>query len=241
MFNIFKLIILIIFISIVSFNCERDLTSSTDFSSVGSITILNPKGGERYSVDESVNVEWETNNLNEDLRIELINNDQSVFAVNNIPNTGNYFFQIPGSVAPSKTYQLKIESVIHPEVFDINRSYFEIAPKIDGRWFYSNLTEDSGLEIDLELLSFINNSFIGSGTFHLRYISFGEITDYMMADTIGGILSYPDMSFTMKENNNKEFNFIGKMTTNNKIQGRIFGVVNNTYGNLNDSLTLIRK
>jgi hypothetical protein len=241
MFNIFKLIILIIFISIVSFNCERDLTSSTDFSSVESITILNPKGGERYSVDESVNVQWETNNLNEELRIELIKDDQSVFAVNNIPNSGEYIFQIPGSIAPSKKYQLKIESVIHPEVFDINKTYFEIAPKIDGHWFYPNLTEDSGLEIDLELLSFINNSFIGNGTFHLRYISFGEITDYMMADTIGGILSYPDISFTMKESNNKEFNFVGKMITNNSIQGRIFGVVNNTYGNLNDSLTLIRQ
>jgi hypothetical protein len=226
---------------IISFNCERDLPSSYNYNRTGSIVLLNPKGGEIYSINDTINVEWVSYNLNELLRLEMINENKAVYSVNNIPDSGSYILEIPDSLVPSETYQLKIESMIHPEINDINKEYFEIAPRIDGHWFYSDLNEFSGIEIELEMQSYISNSFIGSGVFHFRYFFSGNPVDYIRVDTVGGILQYPDVGFVMRELNGKEFNFVGEMITNNQISGRLFGFIDSDYGNLSDSLILIRQ
>lgn len=234
-------ILTILLLSFCLSDCQRDITSSSDFSGTESISLLNPKGGERYTVDQTINVQWSASNITGDIRIELINENQSVYSVNNVLNTGIYILQVPVDILPSKKYQIKILSMNHPEIFDISRTYFEIAAGINGRWYYSSLTEFSGLELDLNLLAFINDSFIGRGKFHLKYLSQGNLIDYEKMDTVAGVLNYPDVSFVMREPGYKEFNFTGKMVSIGEISGKISGFIDSTYGNLNDSLTLVRQ
>ena len=236
-----KTILLIIVLSLISFNCQREISSSNYYDKAISISLIKPDGGERYTVDDLVDVRWSWDNLDDSLRIELFNADLPVYSINGIPNSGYYTFRIPADIIPSKEYKLKIESMTHPEIFDISNTAFEIAPLIDGHWYYSDLTEFSGIEIELFLISFINESFIGSGSFHLKYRSMGNLKNYERSDTVGGTMSYPNISFIMREPGGKEFNFVGQMITNATIRGRIRGFVDSTYGSLDDSLTLTRQ
>ena len=233
--------ILLLLFALVSFSCERELSSSYTYGPEQSVTLLNPAGGEVYTNDEVVNISWLSNNIDGKIRIELIREGESVYSVNNIPDTNSYIFKIPGEIIPSKKYQLKIESMNSPDIFDINTNYFEISPLIDGKWNYSNLELDSGLEIRLQLNSVFNNAFLGNGHFHLRYFSGGTIMNYEAADSVGGTVSYPDFFFIMREPGNKEFHFIGKMVAGDRIRGKITGYVDSNYGSLEDSITLVRE
>ncbi len=235
------IILLLPLLSVCFFNCEREITSSGDYNGIESISLLHPRGGEKYTVDQTIYVQWNTSNISDNMRIELINDNESVYSQNNISNTGIYILGLPADLIPSKKYQLKILSMNNPEIFDISEPYFEIAPLIDGRWYYSNMTEFSGLELDLNLITFINDSFIGRGIFHFKYRSSGNLVNYEKTDTVAGVISYPDISFVMREPEYKEFYFTGKMMTVGEIKGRITGFIDSTYGNLNDSLTLVRQ
>jgi hypothetical protein len=170
-----------------------------------------------------------------------MNNDTSVYSINDVPNSGNYVLLVPAEIIPSKRYKLKIESMVNPEVFDTSKNYFEIAPLIDGIWYYSNLTELSGLELNLNIFTFGNDSFFGQSHFHFQYLFFGDPVSYERMDTVGGVVVFPDIRFVMREPGNKEFDFTGKMTASDRISGRITGFIDSTYGNLNDTLTLVRQ
>ncbi len=233
------IILLLISMSVIS--CERELSSSYTYGPEQSVTLLSPAGGEVFTSDETVSVSWLSKNFDGRLRIELIREGESVYSVSNIPDSGSYSLIVPGEIIPSKKYQLRIESMNDPEIADINSFFFEISPLIDGDWNFSNIDLDSGMEIRLQLSSFLSNAFLGSGHFHLRYFYRGAVVNYIAADTVSGIISYPDVSFKMREPGNKEFNFSGKMITVSRIRGKIFGFVNSTYGSLTDSITLVRE
>ncbi len=241
MIKAFKIYPAILLFSLIYINCERDLPSSYNYGRTESISLVSPAGGERFNYDQPVEVKWTSENLEDSLRIELFNDSKPVYSINHIPNSGEYILDIPLEIVPSKKYQLKIESMVNPEISDMNPAYFEIAPQIDGHWHYSNLSEISGLEVTLDLSSFTNDAFLGNGTFHFKYISHGMPVDYLREDTVGGVITYPDISFVMKEPGNKRFNFSGKMISNGMINGRISGFIDTTYGNLNDTLTLVRE
>ncbi len=232
---------LILLLLSLPFGCERELSSSYTYGPEQSVTLLNPAGGEVFTNDETVIISWSSRNLDGMLRIELIREGESVYFVNNIPNSGSYVLSIPGEIIPSKRYQLKIESMDNPEISDITSIFFEISPLIEGRWKYSDLELDSGLEIRLQLSSFLSNAFLGNGYFHLRYYSGGALINYEAVDTVGGTISYPDVSFKMREPGNKEFNFSGKMVSGSQIRGKISGYVDSSYGSLEDSITLVRQ
>ncbi len=233
--------ILFLLLTLISFSCERELSSSYTYGPEQSVTLLSPAGGEVFTNNETVVISWFSRNLDGKLRIELIRDGMSVYSVGSIPDSGNYPLKIPGEIIPSKKYQLKIESMNSPEISDITPLYFEIAPLIDGQWYYSNLELDSGLEIRLQLTRFLTDAFLGNGYFHLRYFSAGAVVNYEAVDTIGGTISYPDISFKMREAGNKEFDFTGKMETGSRIRGKISGFVDSGYGAINDSITLVRQ
>lgn len=230
-----------ILLPLIFFNCERDISSSYNYNKTESITLIIPQGGERFTIGQPLNIQWSSLNLSNNLRLELMNNDTSIYSVNDIPNSGNYVLLVPSSIIPSKKYKLKLESMVNPEVSDTSRNYFEIAPLIDGHWSHSYLSEFSGLELDLDLFTFGNDSFLGRGHFHFQYLLYDEMVSYERTDTVGGVISYPDIRFVMRETGNKEFNFTGKMTASDRISGRITGFIDSTYGNMNDTLTLRRQ
>lgn len=233
--------ILILLSALVSFSCERELSSSYTYGPEQSVTLLNPVGGEVYTNEEILNISWLSKNIAGKIRIELLREGKSVYAVNDIPDSGSYILKIPGELTPSKKYQLKIESMYSPEIFDETSTYFEISPLIEGKWTYSDLEEDSGLEIRLQLSSVFTDAFLGNGYFHLRYFAGGRIVNYEAADTVGGTVSYPDFSFRMREPGNKEFIFSGKMVTGSMVRGKISGYVDAVYGSLEDSITIVRQ
>ncbi len=233
--------ILILLFALISFSCERELSSSYTYGSEHSVTLLNPVGGEVYTNEEVVNISWLSKNLDGKMRIELIREGGSVYAVNDIPDSGSYILKIPGELTPSKKYQLRIESMNSPDIFDITSSYFEISPLIEGKWNYSDLELNSGLEIRLQISRFFTDAFLGNGYFHIRYFYRDSIVDYEAVSTVGGTVSYPDISFKMSEPGNKVFNFNGKMVTGSMIRGKITGFVDSVYGNIDDSITIIRQ
>ncbi len=230
-----------IFLFFISLNCYRDEPSSYNFNKTESIRLINPQGGERFTANQIINVQWLSVNLTGYLRLELIDSTIEVYSVRNIPDSGSYEFRIPASVAPSKNYKLKIESMTQPEIFDVNKYYFEIAPDIDGDWFYSNVNEGAGLEINLNLSAYVGESFIGDGTFYFKYQAPGGLKGYESDITANGILSFPQIGIQIKGSDNREFDFTGQMITNSEIKGKIMGVIDSTYGSINDSLTLIRQ
>jgi hypothetical protein len=237
-----SLIVLItIFFTFATIDCYRDQPSSYNTGKLQSITLLNPQGGERFTADQPINVQWVSVNMTGNLRIELIDSTTEVYSVNNIPDSGSYILQIPESAFPSKSYHLKIESMIYPEIFDINKYDFEIAPDINGSWFYSNVNEGSGLEVNLDLSAYVGESFLGDGTFYFKYYIHGELRGYESNVTAGGILSFPQIGFKIRGNNNREFDFTGQMVTVDIIKGKIIGFVDSTYGSIDDSLTLVKQ
>lgn len=237
--QIIKLLLLLT--AFISLNCERDLTSTYDYGKAETISLILPRGGEKYTTDQSILIQWTSVNLDGPLRIELIDDDQVVYAVNDVKNTGNFVLQLPPEIIPSVKYLIKIGSMANPEIFDITSTNFEIAPRIQGTWYYSDLKEISGFELNLLLFPFLSNTFFGSGYFHLRYFSSGSLINYERADTVGGIISYPDVTITLRESSGKEFNFTGRMINNSAISGKISGFVDSTFGTLNDTLTLRRQ
>ncbi len=234
-------IILLLLLSLFSFSCERELSSTYTYGPEQSLTLLSPAGGEVYTNDETVIISWLSSSLNGKVRVELIREGESVYSVSDIPDSGSYSLKIPAELIPSKKYLLKILSMNHPEISDVTPLYFEISPLIDGTWEYSNLELDSGLEIRLRLSSFFSDIFLGNGYFHLRYLSNSGIVNYESADTVGGTVNYPDISFKMREPGNKEFGFSGKMVSGSRIRGKITGYVDSSYGVLGDSVILIRQ
>jgi hypothetical protein len=237
--QIIKLLLLLP--AFLSLSCERDLTSTYDYGKAETISLILPKGGEKYTTADIILIQWTSVNLDGPLRIELLNDNQIVYSVNDVKNAGNYILKLPAEVIPSKNYLLKIASMIHPEIFDIIKMYFEIAPLIDGTWYYSDLNAGPGFELNVELSSFIDNAFFGRGYFHLRYFSFDSLINYVRTDTLGGTISYPDVNFVMREQNGKKFFFTGQMINNSAISGKISGFVDSTFGTLNDTLTLQRQ
>jgi hypothetical protein len=226
---------------IIPTGCERELSSSYSYGPEQSITLIKPAGGEIYTNDEIVIISWLSRNLDGKLRIELIREGESVYAVNSIPDSGNYILRIPGELIPSKKYQLRIESMTNPEVSDITAIYFEIAPLIDGNWYYSNIEELSGLEIRLQLAGLLANAFLGNGYFHLRYFSAGNVINYQSADTVGGTISYPTVNFKMRNRDSRELKFSGEMVTGGRIEGKISGYIDSVYGSIDDSIKLVRQ
>ena len=233
--------IIIVLPALIYMDCYRDQPSSYNFDKIQSINLISPQGGEHFKMNDSVNVQWTSVNLTGLLRIDLIDSTTEVYSIGKINNTGTYTLQIPGSVAPSKNYKLKIESMSYPQVNDITKNYFEISPDIDGHWFYSNVENDQGMEVNLNLSSYIGDSFSGEGTFYFKYFYIGTLRGYDDSVTVIGILSFPRIGIQLNGSSNREFNFTGEMVTNNEIRGKMIGFIDSTYGSINDSLILRRQ
>lgn len=235
------LTIVLIILPLILPGCERDITSSVDYNKPVSITLIVPRAGDRFAADQPLYIQWSSVNVEGMLRAELLNNDSSVYSVNNIPNAGNFVLKFPVDIIPSKRYQLKLEVMTEPQVFDKNKDYFEITPVIEGHWYYSNLSEASGLALELDLVSFGNDYFFGRGHFRFNYLQHDTTVNYEKTDTVGGSINYPVINIVLREPGNKEFDFSGKMSTGGRISGRLTGFIDSTYGFLNDTLTLVRQ
>ena len=149
--------------------------------------------------------------------------------------------KIPSSAGPSKNYKLIIESMKNPGVHDATKYNFEIVPVAAGDWYYSNVNEIAGLEISLHLASYINDSFIGDGTFYFKYISHGEPAGYESYVTASGIFSYPQIGIQLKGDDNRQFDITGQMIGSGEIRCRITGWIDQTFGTIDDSLILSRQ
>ena len=68
-----SLIVLItIFFTFATIDCYRDQPSSYNTGKLQSITLLNPQGGERFTADQPINVQWVSVNMTGNLRIGSI-------------------------------------------------------------------------------------------------------------------------------------------------------------------------
>lgn len=225
----------------LSLNCYRDQPSSYNIDKIQSIDLISPQGGERFKSNQSIQIKWTSANIKSSLRIELKDSSLQIFSIDDIPDIGNFYLQIPSSAGPSKYYKLIIESMDNPEVNDATKNYFEIVPVADGQWFYSNVEEGTGMEIWLNLWSYVGDSFQGEGTFYFKYLSHNELAGYEGNITVNGILSYPQIGFEIKGDNEREFDLTGRMTRSGEIRGKITGFIDSTYSSIDDSLVLLRQ
>ncbi|HSD62225.1 MAG TPA: hypothetical protein VLB50_00445 [Ignavibacteriaceae bacterium] len=231
----------ILLLSLISLNCYRDQPSFYNINKIQSLNLIYPRGGETFKSDQIIPVSWESANINSDLKIGLIDGTMQIYSVGNIPDSGGYSLKIPSSAAPSKNYKLIIESMKNPEVHDGTKYNFEIIPVAAGDWYYSNVNEVAGLEISLHLASYINDSFIGDGTFYFKYISHGKPAGYESYVTASGVFSYPQIGIQLKGDDDRHFDISGQMIGSGEIKCRITGWIDESFGTIDDSLTLSRQ
>ncbi|GEM_PF-4810352 len=229
--------ILVLLLTLISCSKEPTTSNDDDNNNAEKITLLYPIGGEYFSIGQTINTNWSSNNISSNLKIELLNNSQQVHSITNIQNSGNYSFTIPTSLTPAKTYQIKIISMNNPNIYDLNENYFEIRPNINGRWLYSRINNGFGLKMDV-VLNYSNDAITGTGYFYFKYNYGGNPRGYESGVDISGVLSYPLISFTLTGSDNTKFNFTGEFSAYNKISGKVTGYIDNTWGSLDEQLTL---
>lgn len=130
-----------------------------------SLTVTSPNGGEAYTANTSMPINWTTSGVTGNVTIELTNSSnvtQQVIA-SNVSNSGAYNWTIPSSL--SGNYKVKIYSLNNTSIVDYSNSTFTIyqpsitvtspnggqtfqqGQSVNIQWSYSGLTGNIQVEI----------------------------------------------------------------------------------------------
>jgi hypothetical protein len=110
---------------------ESSYFSIFDKSSMPSIRVISPNGGEVFKVGDTIAVKWQTNNMPSSAIIDVIRlrNYETGIEYNLVSNTindGSETLTIPGSI-PKGAYTLEIKTYFNNTlIFDSSDSYFKI-------------------------------------------------------------------------------------------------------------------
>jgi len=92
-----------------------------------SLEVLKPNGGESYEPGNNMSIEWVGSHENIPVDIDLyINNAKTRTIQSSTVNDGNHTWNVPASLSPSTTYQIKITSTNSSSVSDFSDNYFSV-------------------------------------------------------------------------------------------------------------------
>jgi hypothetical protein len=119
---------------------DNYFTISKD-SSIQTITVIQPNGGETLNPEMVYKITWESENIGDYVDIYLVQNsfdEDNIFTedliVDNIYNNGEYDWTIPSDYSQNARYYIKIVSSSNSSIFDISDSYFLIKTNWWTRW-----------------------------------------------------------------------------------------------------------
>ncbi|MBN2789184.1 MAG: choice-of-anchor D domain-containing protein [Candidatus Delongbacteria bacterium] len=125
--------LLIIIISGIIFNsCTEDnlLTDPINFNDDIEFTLISPNGGENWQMRSTNLISW-TDNISEDVNIELYIEDSIAGRIADLVSDNNFDWTIPDTLIAGTDYRIKITSVTDSNIFDFSDSCFTISEYID--------------------------------------------------------------------------------------------------------------
>lgn len=106
---------------------------SDAFFSVGpgpntpSLTMTNPNGGETWTLGETVSVQWETNNVEGNVKLALFEgNTYRKTIVNSTANDGEYTWEVPGWLPTGDNFRVRVRSTEDISIVDFSDAYFSL-------------------------------------------------------------------------------------------------------------------
>jgi hypothetical protein len=119
----------------------------------GELKLTVPNGGEVWCMGERYTIEWESSNVEGNVKIDLICDDceslTQTTLVSETENDGAYIWRVPTTLEPSKQYKIKITSIDDASIYDESDDYFEIkdcggqcegtitSPQAGAIWLYN--------------------------------------------------------------------------------------------------------
>ena len=136
------------------FGESANVFSLTDYTFDGTITVLQPNGGETWTKGNSYLISWD-DNISENLRIDLVNDATATTTLiaNDVLSSG-YVWTIPnnGTVPAGILYKVKITSIETGTITDMSNAYFTIVEPALNAVVYPNPANQSvSVELNEEL------------------------------------------------------------------------------------------
>jgi endonuclease/exonuclease/phosphatase family metal-dependent hydrolase len=124
-----------------------------------SISLLYPTGGQTFMQGEEYDITWESENVDEQISIELWNHDNfSQTLATNIANIGTWNWQIPNTIANGQSYLIKIKATSGLP-YDISHSPISIGSGMnENSVFISEYVEGSSYNKAIEIFNGTGNS-----------------------------------------------------------------------------------
>jgi hypothetical protein len=94
-----------------------------------SITVIAPNGNEVWYTGNSVNITWSSENLSDNVSIELYDNGslESIISASTA-NDGSYSWTIPEALPSGGSRTVRISSTVNTGIFDDSDDFFGITP-----------------------------------------------------------------------------------------------------------------
>lgn len=94
------------------------------------IKVLSPNGYEEWKCGQEYEIKW-NDNIDHDVKIELVLNDAVVKTVtNSVASNSPYKWTPTSDIKESRSYKLKISSVVNNSICDVSNERFAIIPSI---------------------------------------------------------------------------------------------------------------
>ncbi len=103
--------------------------SDNNFTITGvpEITVISPNGGENWEIGSSHTITWTSENIGNNMKIQLWENGSNYFTIiNSTYNDGSYNWSIPESIEPSTQYKIKINDTSDASIYDFSDDNFSL-------------------------------------------------------------------------------------------------------------------
>ena len=106
---------------------------SISSSSVNSITVSSPDGGESWVLGSTQDITWSSTNVSGYIGIQLYSGDSYVNSISSSSaNDGVFSWNIPSTLTPGDDYRVRIYSTSDSDIQDYSNSYFSITSSQGG-------------------------------------------------------------------------------------------------------------
>ncbi len=132
------------------------------------VKVLSPNGYEEWEAGKEYEIKW-NDNIDHDVKIELLLDNTVVKTVtNSVASNSPFKWTLPGDIKESRSYKLKISSVVNNSTCDISNEKFTIIPGI-GIIAYNTLSKSHfDLRLYASQLHFSIPEFDGNRLYHVN-------------------------------------------------------------------------
>jgi hypothetical protein len=144
---------------------NRPVTLTVDIA--GTITVIQPNGGESYLLGSSHNINWNSENVTGNVRIYLYKEGSYYRSItSNTANNGDFLWTIPENYDVYSSYKIKVTSISNSSVYDFSDNYFElfedsiIYGDVDGNGNVQAMDASLTLQYVVDMIAFTEEQLI---------------------------------------------------------------------------------